>query len=68
MGRWHDGKGVWRIVKESARRIGVAKLAPHDLRRYAESRIMLSSTVAKAWTGLKPVRRSGRASLMPHAP
>ena len=25
-------KAVWHIVKESARRIGVAKLAPHDLR------------------------------------
>jgi integrase len=24
---------VWHIVKESAMRIGVAKLAPHDLRR-----------------------------------
>jgi hypothetical protein len=26
-------KAVWHIVKESARRIGVVKLAPHDLRR-----------------------------------
>jgi len=26
-------KSVWHIVKESARSIGVAKLAPHDLRR-----------------------------------
>jgi len=25
-------KAVWHIVKESAKRIGVAKLAPHDLR------------------------------------
>jgi site-specific recombinase XerD len=33
---WGDGmtvKAVWDIVKESAKRIGVAKLAPHDLRR-----------------------------------
>jgi site-specific recombinase XerD len=33
---WGDGmtvKAVWHIVKESARNIGVAKLAPHDLRR-----------------------------------
>ena len=32
---WGDGmtvKAVWHIVKESARSIGVAKLAPHDLR------------------------------------
>src|ERR1700686_60519 len=35
---WGDGmtvKAVWHIVKESARSIGVAKLAPHDLRRSA---------------------------------
>ncbi len=33
---WGDGmtvKAVWHIVKESAKTIGVAKLAPHDLRR-----------------------------------
>ena len=33
---WEEGmtvKAVWHIVKESARTIGVAKLAPHDLRR-----------------------------------
>src|SRR5882762_3168356 len=33
---WGDGmtvKAVWHIVKESARSIGMAKLAPHDLRR-----------------------------------
>src|ERR1700680_581610 len=38
---WGDGvtvKAVWHIVKESARSIGVAKLAPHDLRRYATHR------------------------------
>jgi len=28
-------KAVWHIVKESAKSIGVAKLAPHDLRRCA---------------------------------
>jgi Phage integrase family len=35
---WGDGmtvKAVWHIVKESAKRIGVANLSPHDLRRYA---------------------------------
>jgi integrase len=40
---WGDGmteKAVWHIVKEAAKSLGVAKLAPHDLRRYAESRIM----------------------------
>jgi len=33
---WGDGmteKAVWHIVKESARSIGLAKVAPHDLRR-----------------------------------
>jgi len=33
---WGDGmtvKAIWHIVKESAKSIGVAKLAPHDLRR-----------------------------------
>jgi len=33
---WGDGmtvKAVWHMVKESAKRIGVTKLAPHDLRR-----------------------------------
>jgi integrase len=33
---WGDGmtvKAVWHIVKESAKRIRVAKLSPHDLRR-----------------------------------
>ena len=33
---WGDGmteKAVWHVVKECAKRIGVTKLAPHDLRR-----------------------------------
>jgi site-specific recombinase XerD len=37
MGRiWGDSmteKAVWHVVKECAKRIGVSKLAPHDLRR-----------------------------------
>jgi integrase len=33
-------KLVWQVVKESAAKTGVGKLAPHDLRRYAECRIM----------------------------
>lgn len=55
---WGDGmtvKAVWHIVKESARSIGVARLAPHDLRRYAESRIMASSTAVRAWLKEEPV-------------
>ena len=33
---WGEGireKAVWHIVKESAKTIGITKLAPHDLRR-----------------------------------
>ena len=33
---WGEGiteKAVWHIVKESAKTVGIAKLAPHDLRR-----------------------------------
>jgi site-specific recombinase XerD len=40
---WGDGlteKAVWHIVKEHAAKLGNTKLAPHDLRRYAESRTM----------------------------
>ncbi len=42
-------KAVWHIVKESAKSIGVAKLAPHDLRRYAESRTMPSRCESNAF-------------------
>jgi integrase len=31
---------VWDVVKQSARIAGIDHLAPHDLRRYAECRIM----------------------------
>ena len=58
---WGDGmtvKAVWHIVKESARSIGVAKLAPHDLRRYAESRIMPSFSAVRAWVREEPVNGS----------
>jgi site-specific recombinase XerD len=33
---WGEGiteKAVWHIVKESSKTVGIAKLAPHDLRR-----------------------------------
>ena len=31
---------VWQLVREYAAQIGIGELAPHDLRRYAESEIM----------------------------
>jgi site-specific recombinase XerD len=40
---WGNGiteKVVWSVVKEFAARADIDKLAPHDLRRYAECRIM----------------------------
>jgi site-specific recombinase XerD len=40
---WGTGiteKVVWSVVKEFAARVGIEQLAPHDLRRYAESWIM----------------------------
>jgi integrase len=33
MGRWHDDEGGLAHCEGSAKRIGVAKLPPHDLRR-----------------------------------
>ena len=40
---WGNGmtpKVLWEVVRKAASRAGIEKLAPHDLRRYAESRIM----------------------------
>lgn len=40
---WGDGvteKLAWHVVKEFATKTGAASLAPHDLRRYAESQTM----------------------------
>jgi integrase len=40
---WGDGitpKAIWHVVKEAAKRADIENLAPHDLRRYTESRIM----------------------------
>jgi integrase len=40
---WGEGmtpKVLWEIVKRAAEAAGIEKLAPHDLRRYTESRTM----------------------------
>jgi len=40
---WGGGltvKAVWHIVKQSAKKAGIGNIAPHDLRSYAERRIM----------------------------
>jgi integrase len=49
---WGEGmtpKVLWEVVKEAASRAGIEKLAPHDLRRYAECRIMPNPNAA-AWS------------------
>ncbi len=40
---WGDSitpKAIWHVVKAAAKRADIKNLAPHDLRRYAESEIM----------------------------
>ena len=49
---------VWFAVKRCASQAGIANLAPHDLRRYAEFRIMPSSTAVRAWSKEKLVNGS----------
>ena len=53
-------KVVWHIVKDAARRAGIANLAPHDLRRYAECRIMPnhSNRVAAVSVNLMAMRHN----------
>ncbi len=33
LGRWDDAEGLWEVVKDTATRAGIEKLASHDLRR-----------------------------------
>jgi integrase len=39
-------KVVWHVVKEYTGRLGISKLAPHDLRSYAESRTMPNALIS----------------------
>jgi hypothetical protein len=58
---WRDGmteKSVWHIVKESSQAIGLDKLVPHDLRSYAEPRIMPSFTAVRALVKEEPINGS----------
>jgi len=48
---WGKGiteRAVWHAVKDCAKRAGIENLAPHDLRRYAESRTMPSAMTGRA--------------------
>jgi integrase len=47
-------KLVWHVVKEFAAKTGASKLAPHDLRRYAESRTMPNALAAAYLAGSRP--------------
>jgi site-specific recombinase XerD len=62
---WGDGvtqNVVWYVVKDSAARVGIKKLAPHDLRSYAESRTMPNrykeARLAVSWV-TKAINRFG---------
>ena len=51
---WGDGvteRVVWHVVKDCAKRAAIDKLAPHDLRRYAESRTMPNALGRGALSG-----------------
>ena len=64
---WGDGmteKSVWHIVKEAAKTIGVSKVSPHDLRRYAESGIMPNRDSKM----LSKLRKSCRSSVVRRDP
>ena len=48
---WGTGvtpKVLWEIVKAAAARADIPKLAPHDLRRYAESHTMPNAMTSRA--------------------
>ena len=49
---------VWYVVKGCYEKAGLHHIAPHDLRRYAESRIMPSVTAVRAWDKEEPVNGS----------
>ena len=58
---WGDGlteKAVWHVVREYAAKACIDKLAPHDLRSYAESWTMSSLKVVSALVKLKPEKGS----------
>ena len=58
---WGDGISenlVWHVVSRYCRQIGLDHVAPHDLRRYAESWTMPNSIVVSAVVRLLPVKGS----------
>jgi site-specific recombinase XerD len=58
---WGDGvteRLVWHVVKQYAAILGLAGLAPHDLRRYAESANMPNTVSGDAPAGQMTVNDS----------
>ena len=52
---WGNGiteKVIWHVVKNSAANAGIAKLSPHDCRRYAASRTMPHESVSAVLVAL----------------
>ncbi len=49
---------VWYVVRTCCERTGLEHIAPHDLRRYAESWTMPNSMAASAVVKLEPVKGS----------
>jgi len=43
-------KVIWNVVKRFAKAVGMEKVAPHDMRRYAECRIMPNGLINAAMT------------------
>ncbi|HMD06811.1 MAG TPA: hypothetical protein VKH63_04705, partial [Candidatus Acidoferrum sp.] len=51
-------KVVWHVVKQYAGQVGIVKLAPHDLRSYAESRTMPNARFLRAIVKLAAINDS----------
>ena len=45
-----DTKVIWKVVRRRAQACGLENVAPHDFRRYAESRTMPNALVGSALT------------------
>jgi len=57
-GRGISQNVVWYVVRTCCGRVGLERIAPHDLRRYAESRVMPSFSAVRAWVKEEPVNGS----------
>jgi len=51
-------KVVWQMLRQYAAEVGMPGIAPHDLRRYAESRTMPNAPSSALQVGRRPVNDS----------